>query len=654
MPTLFIDFETRSTVDLKKAGLHNYATHPSTDIYGMCYTIEGEGQTVSGTVWREDPYCPSYISDMVRDKSITVVAHNASFELAIWNNVCKRYGWPTLNTSPVRCTAAMAYAAALPGSLDGCSKALGLTVEKDMVGHRLMMKMCKPLKTKDGSIKWFDAPENIDRLMQYCSTDVEVERQIYHKLMKLSDYEQKVWELDQKINNRGIYVDLRTIDKALQIVGDEQKRLGDSMRVITNGAVGSCSQAKALTDWLRYSGIEISGVAKADVKSALEGSLPPGVREALETRQEAAKSSTAKLVAMKEAASSDSRVRGILQYHGAATGRWAGRKIQTQNFPRGFLKPKHIDHALDLINRGETELLSMLYGTPLSVISSCLRSLITAPTGGELIAADFNAIECRVLAWLAGEQSVLDIFNGHGLIYEHAAAGIYNVPMEKVTSDQRQIGKVAILALGYQGGVGAFQTMAKAYGVEVSDSKAEDIKAAWRKANPNIVRYWYELQAAAIEAVYDNSRAYKAGPQGREVAFRKSGDFLLCRLPSGRLLTYPFPELVVGNFGREVLQYKGVDSFTKKWQNIQTYGGKLCENITQAVARDILADALIRLDANGFKVVNHIHDEIVVEIEETAPDDTLQIIESLMGQTPAWAKDLPMVAKGWRAKRYRK
>lgn len=651
METLFIDFETRSTVDLKVAGLDNYSKHPDTDIWCLCWVLEGGTHPISGHNGRN---LPAQVA-MAIECGATVVAHNAHFEWSIWNNICvPRYGWPELDIKQVRCTMAMAYAMSLPGSLDKCAQAIGLDVTKDMAGHRLMMKMCKPRKTKDGSLQWWDSSENIDRLTQYCATDVEVERQLYAKLMQLSDSEQRLWQLDHKINQRGIYVDLHSIDAAIQVVEHEQLRLDSEMSHVTAGVVTACSQAKKLTDWLRYKGISVEGVAKADISAALDETLPADVRKALTLRAEAAKSSTAKLVAMKESASSDSRVRGTAQYHGASTGRWAGRRIQPQNMPRGKLEAKEVNAAIKLFIDGNRDLVDLLYGQPMDVISSCLRGMITASPGNDLIACDFNAIEARVLAWLAGEESVLDIFRGEGKIYEHAAAGIYNKPMADVDKIERQIGKVAVLALGYQGGVGAFQQMARGYGVQVSDTKADEIKTAWREANPAIVRYWWALEGAAVDAVLDAGGVYTAGAKGREVKFRKVGDWLFCQLPSKRVLTYPFPRIVTNKFDRDAIQYMGVDSFSKKWTLIDTYGGKLSENITQAVARDLLADALIRLDDHGYDIVAHVHDEVIIEIPATSPPDTLEKVEHLMAQAPAWADGLPLSAEGWRDFRYKK
>lgn len=673
MSILHIDFETRSACEPKDRGLDNYAKHPSTDVHCMAFAFDDEPVQVMRP-GRPAPAVPYHV-----ENGGLVYAHNASFELAIWSHIMvPRYGWPILRPEQVRCTMVMCYAMGLPGALENAAPALGITERKDAAGKRTMMLLAKPRtdactviggRLQDHTF-WTPetAPEKFAHLYDYCKQDVEVERALHHRLMELSPSEQNLWTLDQTINNRGVRIDLPSIEKAIKLVDAEKARLNARMLRVTQGVVGSCTEVQLLAKWVKLQGVNVTGLAKAAVLDALSGDLPANVREALELRKEAAKSSTAKLVAMKERASSDGRVRGIHQFHGANTGRWAGRGIQLQNFPRN--RPTtHAEDVDDIFaHLHDRDYIDAIYGPTMDAIADCMRGMIVPAPGHDFVAADFSAVEARVLAWLAGEESVLEIFRGHGKIYEHAAAGIYHVPMDTVTKNQRQIGKVAVLALGYGGGIGAFQSMAKNYGIKVPDAEADEIKSAWREAHPNIVSYWYEVERAAIEALTSKGTVY-AGPVGRQVAFRKAGSFLWCKLPSGRCLCYPYPEIrtVTTPWGAEndALTYMTVVADTKgkilpdpnssgKWCRISTYGGSLAENLTQAVARDLLAEAMVRLEAAGFPIVFHVHDEVITEVPKDSPADTLARVERIMSEVPAWATGLPLAAEGWRGPRFRK
>lgn len=668
MPSvLHLDFESFSACDLKARGLDNYAKDPSTGIHCLAYAFDDEPVAVL-TSWGVTPETRR-IANHIFEMGV-VVGHNVAFELAIWNNIlAKRFLWPDLLPRQCRCTMAMCYAMALPGALEDAAPSLGLEVRKDAVGKRIMLKWCKP--KLDGSMwKAEEDPAQFQALLDYCAQDVEVERALHGRMMELSPDEQDLWTLDYHINQRGVLVDLQAVQLGLEVVAHESRRLDLCMLRATNGAVGKCSEVKLLVKWIRTQGVEMKGAAKAEVLDALvDEDLPANVRLALELRKEAAKSSTAKILAMKERSGPDGRLRGLHQYHGAATGRWAGRGVQIQNMPRPRPTTKPQDVEQIIAHLGQLDYLDTFYGPPLDALADCVRGLLVAPKGKDLVAVDFSAVEARVLAWLAGEEHVLQAFRDQEDIYKVAAAAIYRVSKDKVDKFQRQIGKVAVLALGYGGGPGAFQSMAKNYNVKVSEGDAEDIKLAWRLAHRKIVEYWYDLEGCAIAALEGVGPISNRQAGHRAVTFVKRGSFLWCKLPSGRVLCYPYPELreVETPWGemKTALTYMTVVSNLKAkilpdpaasgtWKRVSTYGGSLAENVTQAVARDLLAEALKRLEAAGFYTVMHVHDEAVVEIESGCHSGIVKELEALMAEPPSWATGLPLAAEGWRGPRYRK
>jgi DNA polymerase len=374
---------------------------------------------------------------------------------------------------------------------------------------------------------------------------------------------------------------------------------------------------------------------------------------------------------MKEKASADGRIRNLHQFHAASTGRWAGRGVQIQNLFRGRPGNTYADVEAMFSMLDDKEKLDLFYGPSMDAITDCIRGMLIAGEGNELVACDFSAIEARALAWLAGQESVLEIFHTHGKIYEHAAADVYHVPLDEVTKDQRQRGKVIVLACGFGGSIGAFQSMAKNYNVKVPDEEALGIVKAWRAANQSIVQYWHDLESAVLGAM-KNGNVTSAGARGREVKFRKAGSFLWALLPSGRALCYPYPELrmVTTPWGeeKEQLTFMTVVDMTQKkkakilpdpnskgkWQRVSTYGGSLAENTTQAIARDLLADAMRAIEAEGLEVCFHVHDEIVVEVQQFRAQYALERMVAIMSETSVWAKGLPLAAEGFHTKRYRK
>jgi DNA polymerase len=697
---LHIDFETRSTVDLVKAGTYVYVSDPLTDVLCMGYRFDKE--PVKLWVLGDPP--PTEVFEAI-EKGIEVCAHNAHFEFMIWNYVCsKKYNWPRLPIEQLDCTMIRAFSMGLPGKLETASKAVGLHCQKDMKGHRIMMQLCKPraYNDYDDSPVWWEVEDSTpgmdihakyQALYEYCRQDVIVECALDDRLLPLSESEKRLWRLDQKINSRGVHCDIASIEKAIDIVEIEKTRLNNLMKEATNNKVPTCNASIALKNWINsfdiYGGEVyeedgplitykekgktkrrkqwlkgdrkiVQGVGKKDVLDLLDMDIPKQVKEAILIRQEASKSSTAKLKKMIEGVNEDNRVRGCFQFYGAAsTGRWAGRRIQLQNIPRPSIKQPEIEKICQYLPRNSVtdciEYISTFYGSPTGRISDCVRAMIQAAPGKKLIACDFAAIEARVLAWLAGQEDILNVFRGHGKIYEHTACGIYNVGhIDDITQSQRQIGKVATLALGYQGGVKAFQSMAKNYFLKIEDSKADEIKVNWRRANPFIVGYWYNLERAAIAATERPNNIFEVGPKGRKVAFLRKGSFLFCRLPSGRAICYPYPKMkeIETPWGekKRALTYKGEENYS--FITKSAYGGLIAENIVQAVSRDILAHSMFLCEQKNYHTIMHVHDELVFEVDKNfgSPEE----VENLFCVLPKWAEDLPISAEAWEGQRFRK
>lgn len=697
---LYIDFETYSPADLKKVGLWNYSHHPQTGVSILGFAFSDEPvESMILLPGRTQPGQFERIAQHINAGG-TVVAHNAAFEMALFQMLNRRHpNIPALQPEQVICTMAECYAMSLPGALENAAAALGLRVTKDTEGRTLMLRMCKPMnmaRLKDGTDtepKWCHDAEQftflgnkitgeqaVQRLAEYCRQDVEVERAIHKRVVKLSAYERKVWCMDYRINQRGVLFDPEAVYAALDSREQTTKKLDEEMNRVTEGAVAACSNVGALKDWAADYGVIQDSLAKGELEyltgDGLGGQprfdLPEPVREALDLRREAGRAtSVAKLATIAAQADDAGRLHNLFQYHGAGTGRFAGRAVQPHNFTRDLPKPAVVEEIMAAIKARDTDWIDLAYGPPLTVISQLLRGFIVAEPGKKLIGGDYSNVEGRGIAWLAGEEWKLDAFreadaNPDGPdIYERAYAGTFDKDPARVTSDERQIGKVLELAFGYQGGKGACHTMGAAYGVEMTDEEADDAKTKWRAAHPKIKQYWYDLQNAALNAVRKPGRITTAGAPGRQVKFRKAGSFLWMLLPSGRTLCYPYPQIRQNEYG-DHLTYKTVPSAddyqrgrivpdpsnTRQWARVATYGGKLAENATQAICRDLLVDAMLRLEEAGYPVVLHVHDESVTEGDFTEADR--QKVESIMNTAPVWAKDFPLVSECWLNPRYMK
>lgn len=695
--TLHLDFETRSPLKFGKGreavNVYVYAAHQCTGIWCAQIAI-GDDDPI---LWvpHETELPPAIVNHM--KAGAPLAAHNAQFERVIWDRICTpRYGWPVNKIEQWDCTMARAYAMALPGALDGAAAAIGLSVRKDNEGHRLMMQMAKPrsIHPVSGAIEWWDDPEKQTRLHTYCRQDVIVERELDKQLFRLSAFEKSVYRMDQRMNDRGVYIDVEARDAARKIVADLQDWANQEMHLLTGGVVGKCTEVAALTRWVNEQGVECDSLAADKLEDLLAGELPEHVAKALTLRRSAAKTSTAKLEAFERHCDADGRIRGTVQYGGAArTLRWAGRGPQLQNLkrPSPEMEPyEAMAAAIEIMRSGDASGFTLFYDEPLSVIADCLRGIIIAGPNNTLENADYSNIEGRLTAWSAREQWKLDAFRaydegtGHDL-YLISAGKIFGRPPEEM-KPRRQIGKVAELALGYEGGANAFATMAKTYKLKIADHfeeiwaitserirqeviegwasygsrmgmnkrawfAAEAIKRPWREAHPAIVQFWENVNAAAQAAVLSEGELFSCWP----VKFKKAGSFLFCQLPSGHVICYAFPRLEWREtpWGTKSLQirYMGVDGISKRWEEQFTYGGKLTENIVQAEARDILAEAMVRVE-NKYPPVMTIHDQIVSEVPWA--HGSHEEFEELMSRLPEWATGLPLTVDGWRGERFRK
>jgi DNA polymerase len=664
--SLILDFESKSAANLPKVGADNYSKHPSTDALCVGFAM-GDGP-VDLLVPGDFEFAP--FLDYVAAGGI-VEAWNVPFELAMWNNVMvRRYGWPVLPPEQCVCLMAQSYAMAMPGSLENAAPAFGIDHRKDMAGNRIMMQLSQPREIlPNGDIVWWteeEFPEKFQALYAYCKKDVVVEREIKKRAVPLSASELKVWQMDYRINQRGIQIDREAVAAALELVTTEKGRLNERIREVSNNAIATCTAVKQITDYLKIRGCNVpDGIAKEAAKDILKDpATPPDCKEVLILRQEAGKSSTAKLESMLGRAGVDHRLRGMFQYHGATTGRWAGRGPQPQNLPRSSLPQSSIDAVFGLLHTEGAQAgptIDMLYGPPLSVLSECLRGFFVAREGHEFVGADFSNIEGRVLAWLAGEDWKCRAFEAYDRgelpdIYIQGYSRSFGIPLSAVTDFQRQVGKVMELALGFGGGKGAFQQMAKGYGVRMKDAQAEEIKVAWREVHPATVNFWRELEEAALAAILNPGSIFAAGAEGRRIKFRMVGSFLWCRLPSGRALCYPYPkvELVETPWGalKDGVTYMSMNSLTNEWERTKTYGGSFAENVTQATASCLLRDAMLRIDSPEIPVVLHVHDDICTEPRRGTI--TVKEFEKRMAERPPWATGLPIAAKGYARARYGK
>ena len=694
-----------NTAGLRGVGAAKYSEHPSTEILWLAYDLkDGRG----AIIWEQgQPYdVLQPLFDHIQRGGL-IAAWNSAFEFWIWLNVAhKRMGWPYLPRRQLRDDAAKAYAHALPGKLELAAKVANPDILKDAKGTEYIKMFSIPrTATKKDPIERFtkaERPMEWYGFGSYCLTDIKTEGGISQRVPDLIPQELEVWLVDQDINERGVAIDMQSVKNCTRLIMQATVKYNEELKQRTAGAVTSATQNDKIKTWLETQGVCMENMQAETIEEVLEDNAHtihtrPNAKRVLEIRALLGSASVKKLYAIARMVTENGRLHDIHQYHGPHTGRWAGRGVQGQNLPvdgpklnkcescghhyslkgqecpwcgcmSGLSKvvkwnPGAVDDALAIINanNGELAAVEAYLGDAGPLVVGCIRGLFVAGPGKELLCSDYSAIEAVVLACLAGEQWRIEVFQTHGMIYEESASRITGIPLEEFIRHKeetgqdhpfrKKIGKVAELGSGYQGWIGAW----KNFGAAEFFNDDEEIKEkvlAWRNASPMIVAFWKGLEEAAKQAIRYPGQAFAY----REISYQMKDGNLYCRLPSGRLLTYHKAFLIdTVRYGKkgEKICFWGVDSKTKQWSMHDTYGGKLTENVVQAVARDILAHALIKLEAAGYKVVMHIHDEVVIEVD--IGTGSIEEVEAIMGDLPSWCSWWPISANGgWRGHRFRK
>lgn len=643
MDTLAIDIETYSDVSLPDCGVHRYAASEQFEILLFAYSLNDEPTKIIDLASGEK--MPDEIMKLLTDDSVIKTAYNAAFE----RNCINRYFGLSLKPEGWRCTLVQASMLSLPLSLEGVGEALNLDKKKMSEGKELIRFFCmpcKPSKLNGGRKRNLpsDEPEKWELFKTYCIRDVDVEKQIRNKLSKfpIPDREQELYCMDQRINDRGIMVDPELITHA--VVCDLLYKETATKKAYEISGLENPNSVAQLKGWLAGKGIEIDSLAKAAVEELVENT-DGDVAEMMKLRLALSKTSVKKYEAMERSVCPDGRVHGLLQFYGAnRTGRWAGRLVQIHNLPQNHMED--LELARSIVKEGRYDLVELLYDSIPDVLSELIRTAFVAKPGCRFIVSDFSAIEARVMGYLAGEGWVMEEFRGAGKIYEQTASKMFHIPIEEITkgSPYRARGKVASLACQYGGAEGALISMGALNFVEEDELKG--LVQSWRTANPHIVNYWYEIDGAVKAAVKER----KMTTVGRVTVYYQSG-MLKIALPSGRVLSYVRPRMTVNRFGSESVSYEGVGT-NRKWTRIESYGAKFCENIVQATARDVLAEAMLRLEKKGFDIVCHIHDEVVLEVPEGT--SSVEEVNEIMAVCPDWCEGLPLKAAGFESPFYKK
>lgn len=646
MRELGIDIETYSSVDLIKSGVYAYVNAPDFTILLFAYAFD-DGPVELVDLTKDE--LPDEIMQALTDNQILKTAYNANFERTC---IQKHFGI-RLSVSEWSCTMVASSELGLPNSLATVAMALGLAEQKDSRGKALINYFSKPCKpTEANGMRTRNLPEHAPDKWQtfkdYCKQDVEVERSIRRKIARfpIEASEQRLWEYDQRINDRGVRIDPRVVNNAIKfddIYSEHCRQRAFEITGLEN--VNSISQIKG---WIKEkTGKDIKSLTKETIGDLASTTDGEDVKEVLRLRSEMSKTSTAKYKAMQQSVCPDGRVRGLLQFYGAnRTGRWAGRLVQVQNLPQNHMRD--LDLARQTVAAGDFEVFEMLYNNPPQVLSELIRTAFIPSDGRRFIVSDFSAIEARVLSYLADEMWRIEVFKTHGKIYEASAAQMFKVPMESIKKGDplRQKGKIAELALGYGGSVGAMVNMG-ALKQGLQEEELQPIVDSWRASNPKITAFWRTVEKAALDAVEGKPSRIAHG-----ISFVKQAGILFIGLPSGRRLAYVKPRIETNKFGRPALTYEGMNQTKKSWERLETFGGKLTENIVQAFSRDCLAESIIRLEDLGFEINFHVHDEVVLDVP--IGQSSAEEVAEIMGQPISWAPGLPLKAAAYEADYYLK
>ena len=652
MQELGIDIETYSSNNLPSCGVYKYVEAEDFTILLFAYSVDGGPVTCCDFALGEE--LPEEILAALRDPKVVKTAFNAAFERIC---ISKYYGWPLMDPAQWRCTMVRAARMGLPLSLGQCGEVLKLADGKMKEGAALIRYFSCPTRKKDGTIIRHlpsDAPDRWEVFVKYNIRDVGVEQAILKIVRRLepADFDEELYTVDQLINDRGVMIDRQLVDNAARFDEEyKQHLLAEAQELSGMDNPNSPSQIKEYLQ--KVTGQVFQSLNKKSLDD-IEDSLKywPKARKVLALRREMGKTSNKKYCAMQQCVCSDGRIHGLLQFCGAArTGRWAGRLVQVQNLPQNHLQD--LDYARNLVKAGDLEDFELNYGNPTQVLSELIRTAFIAKPGCTFHVCDFSAIEARVIAWLAGETWVLDVFRKGGDIYCATASQMFGVPVEKhgANAELRQKGKIAVLALGYGGGVSALEAMGGSR-MGLSQQEEKDIMLRWREANPKIVKLWKVIELAAIRALQTGETI----TINRGIEVGRHWGCLTIKLPSGRTICYPRASIgVERNDGwrgdHPIIEYEGLNQITKKWEKIRTYGGKLTENVVQSIARDILGIVILRAYRESLNIVFHIHDEIIVEAEA---DQTLKDVETLFSEPISWCTDLPLKGAGYSTPYYLK